>query len=371
VSKPALSIKSQFHDYQAHFTNGIDNHELEVALDGRTVHFIVDANVSKLHKDRIQDFAKAATFIEVEAEEEFKTIRTSQSIMLTLLNNNISKSDVVVVVGGGLTQDIGAFVANTLKRGLNWYFLPTTLLAMCDSCIGSKYGINLAGFKNQVGGFWPPSRIFIDLEYVKTSQKEHMIAGIGEILKVHLISGEEDFNKIEEKHHQILEDDKVLKYFILRSLEIKKVIVEKDEFDKDYRHILNYGHTFGHGIESYTNNQVPHGIGVTIGMEIANFISMKKGYLSEAVFNQVSSLLRQYIPYKDLDFSDHKRMFDALRQDKKFDGKNLNVILCKGIGKIVKDKIALNEEFLTLIDAYKEYYKTIAWFRAHRWSLCI
>ncbi len=355
MSKSILEIKSLFHDYTADFAGNIEA-EMGVLLNKGNVHFIVDTDVFKAHKDRMPYIAQAATLIEIEADEKNKTIETAQQIMLKLLENNISKSDVLVVIGGGLTQDVGAFVANILKRGIKWYFIPTTLLGMCDSCIGSKYGINMAGFKNQIGGFYPPTKAFIDMRYLKTLKKEDLISGIGEILKVHLISGEEDFNNLEKKHQYMLTDDAVLKYFTFRSLEIKKEIVEKDEFDKDYRHILNYGHTFGHGIEACTNNAIPHGIAVTIGMEIANYISVKKGYLAERVFEKVSSLLRQYIPYATLDFLAHEQMAEALTRDKKFDGKKLNVILSKGIGKIFKDQINIDEKFLGLIDSYMQYY---------------
>ena len=355
MNRSVLNMNSLFHDYLVDFTCDVEK-ELELLSNGKRVHFIVDALVFKLHENSMRYIARAATFIEVEAEEENKTIETAQNIMLTLLNNNISKNDILVVIGGGLTQDIGAFVANVLKRGIKWYFVPTTLLAMCDSCIGSKYGINMAGFKNQIGGFWPPSKILINMEYLETLEKEDVIAGVGEILKVHLISGMDDFEKIEENHGQMMLDTSVLKSFIFRSLEIKKIIAEKDEFDKDYRHILNYGHTFGHGIEAYTNNKVPHGIGVTIGMEIANYISVQKGYLDENTFDRVSSILRQYIPCGSLDFSNHEKMSEVLMSDKKFDGEKLNVILSKGIGEIFKDKIVINENFLRLIDSYVQYY---------------
>jgi 3-dehydroquinate synthase len=355
VNKSVLEVKSLFHDYSADFVDDL-NKEMVRVFNHKKVHCIADSNVFNLHKNRMQYISNAATFIEIKAEEQNKTIETAHHIMLTLLNNGISKNDFIVVVGGGLTQDIGAFVANTLKRGIRWYFIPTTLLAMCDSCIGSKYGINMAGYKNQIGGFWPASKVLIDIEFLNTLNREDIVSGIGEIFKVHLISGVDDFKNIEENHRLMMKDGSVLKSFILRSLEIKKKIVEEDELDKDYRHILNYGHTFGHGIESYSNNIIPHGIGVTIGMEIANYISLKKGYLAEDIFYKVSSILRQYIPYASLDFSDHEKMTATLMRDKKYDGKTLNAILSKGIGRVFKDKINIDDQLLGFIESYTHYF---------------
>ena len=137
---------------------------------------------------------------------------------------------------------------------------------------------------------------------------------------------------------------------------IKKKIVEIDEFDNKYRHILNYGHTFGHAIEAYTNNLIPHGIAVTIGMDIANYISLNKRYISNNVFDRISNTLRKNIPYQSLDFGNHSKMMKFLKGDKKYDGSRLKVILCKGIGNIFVDKMKVNIMLLDLIDQYTEYY---------------
>lgn len=355
VNKRILEVKSLFHSYCADFVDNTNEVIGRIFLD-KKFHCIADANVFQIHENRMPFISGAATLIKIQAEEHNKTIDTARSIMLTLLDRGISKNDCILVIGGGLVQDLGAFVANTLKRGIIWFFVPTTLLAMCDSCIGSKYGINMAGYKNQIGGFCPPSRVFVDMEFLNSLSTTDLISGIGEILKVHLISGEEDFRNIEENHSLIMKDKVVLRSFIFRSLEIKRDVVEADELDKDYRHILNYGHTFGHGIESYSSNTIPHGIGVTIGVEIANYISLNKGYISENTFRRTSSVLRQYIPYEKLDFSDRNKLSAALAKDKKFDGTALKAILTRGPGKVFKDNISIDGQLLGLIESYTQYF---------------
>ncbi len=355
MNRSTITVKSLFHDYVVDFDGSIA-HEIETLMRENNVHFIVDSKVYKLHKDKLKFLENALSLIKIDAIEKNKDIKTVQKIMLTLLRNGITKNNVLVVIGGGIIQDVSVFTAHTLMRGIRWYFIPTTLLAMCDSCIGSKCGINMAGFKNQLGVFCPPSKVLIDVEFLKSLDKIDIISGLGEILKVHLISGEDDFLKIENDYSSLIANLSMLKRYIFRSLEIKKVIVEKDEFDTDYRHILNYGHTFGHAIEAYTDNFIPHGIGVTLGMEIANFISVEKGYLSENVFTNISGLLRKNIPYDNLDFSDRGKMSTILMRDKKYDGQRLRVILCKGIGRIFKEKVHIDDSLLTLIESYTKYY---------------
>jgi 3-dehydroquinate synthase len=229
---------------------------------------------------------------------------------------------------------------------------------MCDSCIGSKVGINMSGYKNQLGIFHPPERVFIDLDFLSTLEEKDILSGLGEIIKVHLISGENDFCNLENNYDKFITDYNCLKPFIYQSLRIKKKIVEIDEFDIKYRHILNYGHTFGHAIEAYTNNLIPHGIAVTIGMDIANYISMNNGYINNNLFDRMSITIRKNIPYQSLDFRNHSKMRKFLKGDKKYDGSKLKVILCKGVGKIFIDKMKVNNHLLVLIDEYVDLFNS-------------
>ena len=353
-----LKIKSVYRDYYVYFDSNVHS-LIEILRKKVKLHVIIDSTVYRLHKNRLSWIDLASTVIKINALEKNKDIESVQRIAKRLLQNNITKKDVIVVIGGGITQDVGAFTANILKRGIDWYFIPTTLLAMCDSCIGSKVGINMSGYKNQLGIFWPPNKIFIDINFLETLEKIDILSGLGEIIKVHLIAGEKDFKKLEDKYSDIVTDFTLLKQFINRSLEIKKTIVEKDEFDIEYRHILNYGHTFGHSIEAYSNNEIPHGIGVSIGIDIANYISMNKGYISANLFDRISNTIRKNIPYQSLEYKNFNKMEKFLKGDKKFDGSILKVILCKGMGKIFIDKVKVNNILLKLIDQYAETYYSV------------
>jgi len=352
----SITVKSLFHDYIVDFDGNI-SHEMETLMRENKVHFIIDLKVYELYKHKLSFLEKASSLIKIDAVEKNKDIKTVQKMMLTLLKNGVTKNDVLVVIGGGIIQDVASLTAHILMRGMRWFFIPTTLLAMCDSCIGSKCGVNMGGFKNQIGVFCPPYKVIVDVDFLKSLDKIDIISGIGEIAKVHLISGEDDFTLIKNDYSGLITDFSVLKKYIFRSLEIKKVIVEKDEFDIGYRHILNYGHTFGHALEAYTDNFIPHGVGVTLGMEIANFISVEKGYLSEDVFFDVSRLLRKNIPYDTIDFGDRDKMSTILTRDKKYDGQKLGVILSKGIGRIFEEKVHINDNLLASIESYTKHYK--------------
>ncbi len=357
VNNSVISVKSIYHDYNVYFDSNVYS-IIETLRKKVKFHVIIDSKVYNLHKARLSWIDFASTVIKIEATESNKDIKRVQSIAEELLKNNVIKKDIIFVIGGGIIQDVGAFASNILKRGIEWYFIPTTLLAMCDSCIGSKVGINMSGYKNQLGVFWPPKNVYIDIEYLNTLDNIHILSGLGEIIKVHLIAGKKDFYKLEDNYREVVTDFKLLKSFIYRSLEIKKTIIEKDEFDTEYRHILNYGHTFGHAIEAYTNNFVPHGIGVSIGMDMANYISMNKGYICNNLFDRISNIIRKNIPYQSLDYGNYSKMKKFLKGDKKYDGSILKVILCKGIGNIFIDKMEVKNRLLELIDQYAVTYNS-------------
>lgn len=229
---------------------------------------------------------------------------------------------------------------------------------MGDSCIGSKSGINIGKYKNQVGSFHAPTEIYIYSKFLKTLPKTDILNGIGEIIKHGLIKGGLSFNKIKDGLNNLQKSQKIAEEIIYQSLLIKKEIVEEDEYEKGVRKLLNYGHTFGHALEGYTKNKIPHGIGVLIGMDIANFISMKRGLLSEKEFNEISKLIRKYIPYKKLKADDVNLYMNFLKRDKKVIGNEVNAILCKGLGKIEIIRIKLDSCLCTNIKSYLKYFNS-------------
>ncbi len=203
----------------------------------------------------------------VEASEKNKNLGTCETIVEKFKDLNVVRGDTVVAIGGGFIQDISTLAASLYMRGIDWIFVPTTLTSMMDSCIGGKSSINVGTQKNLIGNFWPPSSIEIYPEFITTLSQEDKIAGLSEAVKICFAKGSESFNKFMENESKFTpgNNDSTLQ-LVLETLLAKKWFIEIDEFDKKERKLLNFGHTYGHAIESATKFQLNHGVSVAIGM---------------------------------------------------------------------------------------------------------
>lgn len=314
--------------------------------------FVIDDKIKNLYQEEIKNILKTETYIIITAKEENKTLEYSKEIIKKLISKGIRKNDVLVAIGGGITQDLVAFVSSILFRGLDWLFYPTTLLAQCDSCIGSKSSINLDNYKNLLGTFLPPKRIFIYHGFLKTLKDEEIRSGIGEMLHYFLTEKSDLAERINKNYEDLLIDRSLLNFFIKKSLKIKKKIIEIDEFDENIRHIFNYGHTFGHAIESITEYKIPHGQAVSIGIDLANYISVKKAFITEEEFQILHNYLIKNIPTFIIDKKNIKIFFKALSKDKKNKNNLLGCILPKEIGRVEKVFIKMDDELKNIILDY-------------------
>jgi 3-dehydroquinate synthase len=206
----------------------------------------------------------SATFIE--ATENIKSLEASPKIIENMRRLGANRRTELVALGGGIIQDVSAFIASIYMRGLKWTYVPTTLLAMVDSCIGGKSSINVGSYKNLVGTFHPPVRVLIDPELAQTLPIDQRVSGMIEAVKICFCRGAEAFDR-HLSHLPELETNTVdLEEIILNSLLAKKWFIEIDEFDKNERLLLNFGHTFGHAIEGASHYAVSHGIAVGLGI---------------------------------------------------------------------------------------------------------
>jgi 3-dehydroquinate synthase len=307
---------------------------------------LADKRVLALYE---QDFAAALPSVKtlaVEATEEQKSFEQLSPIFLWLLQNGLRRDGCLLVVGGGVLQDIGCFIASVLFRGLRWELVPTTLLAQCDSCIGSKSSINIQSYKNQIGTFYPPHRVCVAYGVLKTLPWDETRSGLGEVIKLHLLTGEEEFRKLMADLDTLPGNEAVLPKWIRHSLEIKKAYIEKDEFDKGVRNLLNYGHTFGHAYESASHYGIPHGIGVTLGMLTATYVSAKLRFVGDDYFDSLRNRLRPwYQPYEaKLKSLDLEKILAAIKHDKKNTRDAVNCILTRGAGRMEKSAIQLDQQ---------------------------
>ncbi len=350
-----LKIKSTIKDYQVIFINNLKKliHDLMI---NNTTHFLIDKNIWKKYEKELKEIKSAKSLKYFNAIEKNKTLVEVHKYIKFLLENRIQKKHRVIVIGGGLVQDIGSFTSHIIKRGIEWIFIPTTLLSMADSCIGAKSGINIGKYKNQVGSFHPPIEIYIYSGFLKTLHKDDFINGIGEITKHALIKGGEIYSNLESKLEKIFLDQKVAEKIIFNSLLIKKEIVEEDELEKGLRKLLNYGHTFGHALEGYTKNKIPHGLGVLIGMDMANYISMQRKSLSLQEFEKIHVLLKKFISVKKIPINDVDLYIKFLLTDKKVIGNEVDAVLCEGIGKIKIIRINFDKQLSNNIEGYLRYF---------------
>lgn len=343
-------VRSSIHDYKVYFEN-----EFSVSL-GQKINegdiILIDKKVHNLYKAHFTASFAKCKYIVINASEEQKSYLNLAPIIESLIENNFRKNNKLIAVGGGITQDIAAFISANMYRGVQWIFYPTTLLAQCDSCIGGKSSINFGKYKNQLGNFYPPKEIFIDLTFLDTLSELDIRSGLGEMIHFYLVSGEDDFNKIRTEYKSIFNNKDVLKGLIYRSLQIKKAIIEIDEFDKKERQLFNYGHSFGHAIESLTDYRIPHGIAVSYGMDIANYLSQNLGYISVDLRQTIRELLKMNWNGFELSNIDIQDFLNVLKKDKKNVGSEIKVILTQGFGKMFKATLPIDNKVTGCLEEY-------------------
>lgn len=317
-NKNIFNIKS----YDKTYTATINSLNLNTLISDNynSGDFIIcdDYFIDKINFDKINIDKNLIYFIH--AIEDNKNINTVLQIIDKLYFNKFNKSNKLIVIGGGIIQDIGGFVAGIFKRGISWLYIPTTLLAMTDSCIGGKVGINHHS-KNMLGMFVSPTKVLISDYFLTSIHEDMIISGLGESLKLAIIGGENETNNFIELYNK-----KDYLTIIKQSLVIKKAIIEYDELEKDERRVLNYGHTIGHAIEAATNFFIPHGIGVLFGMYFINKLFEIKN------FENINEFILNMIPKKYLLKFDNQQIITHIRNDKKNLGNNICFIVPENFG---------------------------------------
>ena len=345
-----LIIKSHKGPYTVYF----DDNALERLNNNvpNETHFIIDSRIADLYQEKMVAILGAKSALLIDATEVNKSLDQFPSYVEHLVEHQARRDHQLIAIGGGIIQDITCFLATTFLRGVTWSFYPTTLLAQADSCIGSKSSINTKNAKNILGTFTPPNQIHLSSNFLSTLELKDVRSGIGEMLKVHAISGPEHFDDIAAKYDSMLTDAKALLHFIRRSLDIKKKYVEEDEFDQGVRRIFNYGHSFGHAIEAATNFAIPHGIAVTIGMDMANWLSWQIGVGAEHHYLRMHHVLRKNAQGFENITIPPSVFMKSISKDKKNIGADLTLILPGMDGMVFGDRYSNNERFSGLCAEY-------------------
>lgn len=284
----------------------------------RRVLVVTDTGVPAVYAKTLAQQCKESVICTVEMGEVSKSLAVFGQLLETMLNHDFSRKDCVVAVGGGVVGDLAGFAASAYMRGINFYNIPTTLLSQIDSSIGGKTAINFGGVKNIFGAFYQPKKVLIDPDLLKTLPPRQIANGLAEAIKMSLTCDKDLFTLFEQ---QDIEAN--LEEIIIRSLNIKKSVVEQDEKEAGLRKVLNFGHTIGHGIESSEGMcELYHGECVALGM-----LPM----CSEAIRPRVIAVLKKCNLYRELQY-DWDKITQAAFHDKKADGSLVTVILVNQVG---------------------------------------
>lgn len=298
-------------------------------LQEKNVMFVVDSKVYTLYYDAIFSEINKTNIYLVEAIESKKTVETALEICEVMTQIPAKRNAHLISFGGGIIQDITGFVANILYRGIKWTYIPTTLLAACDSCIGGKTSLNYKSYKNLLGTFYPPDSIHICPLFFHTLSVSDFESGLGEVLKFNMMLGETGLERLEKDLHFLLKrDESKLNEYVESSLAFKKDFIEADEFDRGIRINLNFAHTFGHAFESMSHYSIPHGTAVAMGMIVANQVSLSRGWLEPQMVQRMEHVLFKII-HVDLSSVplDMEKIISAIRKDKKQISSDLTAVL--------------------------------------------
>lgn len=313
----------------------LDSADRFLNLD-RKVFILTDTGVPKEYSEKVLEKASQAVIFTVKEGEPSKNLATLTKILEVMLEFEMTRGDCLVAVGGGVIGDLGGLAASMYMRGIDFYNIPTTLLAQVDSSIGGKTAVNLKGVKNTVGAFYQPAAVLIDVDTLKTLPERHISAGLAESLKMALTSDAELFSILENNTALDIED------IIIRSLMIKRAVVEKDEREVGLRKILNFGHTLGHAIESDSDlNKLYHGECVALGMLPT---------CSDSVRARLIPVLKK-LNLPTLYDGSIKRALDFIVHDKKCNSGYVDAVFVDEIGKGRIERISV-EDFSKIAERY-------------------
>ncbi len=314
------------------------------------VAIITNPKISGLHINYLINHlnAKEIHIITLPDGEEYKNFNSINYALDRLFDAKFDRNSYIIAFGGGVIGDMSGFTASIFLRGVKFIQIPTTLLAMVDSSVGGKTGINNKYGKNLIGSFYQPEAVYIDTHFLSTLEKREFAAGMAEVIKMAVMFDKKFFENLQNETLKIEE-------IIKRSVELKADIVNQDEKEKGIRSVLNYGHTFAHVIENITNyNTYLHGEAVAIGMVMANELAVELGLLQKQEAKEIKNLLEKHSLPTYLEIKDIEEFYNHFFLDKKTMNNNIKFILPKGIGNF---EIVKNIDKNTVLKTLKKFQK--------------
>jgi 3-dehydroquinate synthase len=321
---------------------------------------VIDENVARYHQTIINSvfsthLGKIRYYI-LPSGEKTKSEKKLKKIYDFLLKNNFGRDTVLIAIGGGVTGDLAGYAASTFMRGIQLVHVPTTFLAMIDSSIGGKTGINFNKKKNLVGTFYQPRLVFIDTMFLSTLPSREFNSAMGEVIKYGLISNKDFYNFLSNNLEKVDSmNNRVIEAVIKESVSIKAGVIQQDEFEqRGIRNILNLGHTFAHAIESELGFRVKHGEAVTAGIICSLFLSNKLGLLENSNLKNLMRLPASVRLPAIIKKMDNQNVFDAMRSDKKNKDNKIMFVLISGIGNLLVDVPANKRDIFYSLNRMKQ-----------------
>lgn len=344
--------------YDIVITRSLDDlpdHFAPLSLAGHRVCIVSDSNVAPLHAEAVKKafapLCREVTLFVFTAGEAHKTLDVVRELYTFLIERHFDRKDCLVALGGGVVGDLTGFAAATYLRGISYIQMPTSLLAMVDSSIGGKTGVDLDAYKNMVGAFKMPRLVYMNLSFLDTLPEAQYFNGMAEIIKHGLIRDLNYYVFILTNLAEILTHDKgVVAELIAGSCRIKRAVVEEDPTEKGIRALLNFGHTAGHAIEKLAHFQLLHGESVALGMVCAAYISWQRGYLKEEEFYEIRDILVAFRLPVTVEKLSAKDIVATTKSDKKMDGGTIRFVLLKEIGQAYIDTTVTDEEMMHALE---------------------
>lgn len=323
-----------------------------IVVDENTNEFCLDYLITNF------DSLKEAEIILIPAGEENKLLDICAQVWLTWDEYKISRSDVVINLGGGMITDIGGFMASLYMRGIDFINIPTSLLSMVDASVGGKTGVDHGGVKNLIGVFSNPKSVFVDPLFLNTLPEGEFYSGFAEMLKHGLIVSPTHWHELSELND--VQQEINLEH-IYSSIVIKNEIVNRDPFEKDERKKLNFGHTIGHALESYFLDKDPisHGYAVILGVLCESFISFKRNYITIEEFSEIERVIVKNYQLIDLSSEDYNEIIRFMKSDKKNRHNKILGVLLIGIGEAITNKEYSTDEISAAFDYLNRVYSEL------------
>ena len=337
---------------------------LPTNLNFSTIVIITDNTVKKLYGHALEHCLTAQGYkvllFSFPAGEKYKNNQTKQGLEKIMLGHRCGQDTLCLALGGGVVGDLAGFIAATYMRGIAYLQIPTTLLAMVDSSVGGKTGINTPQGKNLIGAFWQPKTVVVDLDCLRTLAPKQMLNGLIEVMKMFLTCDAQSFYFLQKNIKKIIAmEQKIIESLIYRAVKIKTAIITQDERESNQRKLLNFGHTIGHAIENLSGYKILHGEAVALGILVEAKIAQILGVLTNQDYQSIEAILSCFgINSKKLKKFSSAKLIDATKADKKVRDGEVYYVLLKTIGQVYQN----NKYFVHPVadDVVREAYAALS-----------